>query len=390
MATNHNEIFEEENEENLEQGINFSDYKVNTSPNDFNVKTLVELIDNNQLIIPGFQRNYVWDQKRASRLIESLLIGLPIPQIFLYEYNKKFLVIDGQQRLMSIYYFCKGRFPKKEKSGEIRNKYLEKNQIPKDLIIDNTYFQDFKLTLPKSENKEKAKFSGLGYNTLADYQFQFDMRTIRSITIQQNYPDNDDSCMFEIFNRLNTGGISLSAQEIRASMYYSKFYDMLYKLNSNKTWRAILSSTSQEIHMKDIEIMLRAFALALDSANKYKHPMVNFLNKFSKDMMKIDEASLQIYENIFLKFLESIASNPSIFIGKNNRFVISLFDSVFVLSTSLAFQNKDISQIKAFNTNIVNKILLDTSFSQYISKDTTSRDSYLGRLEIVKRILFEG
>ena len=65
--------------------------------------------------IPGFQRNYVWDIKRASKLIESLIIGLPIPQIFLFQEAKnKLLVIDGQQRLMSIYYFIKRRFPHKD------------------------------------------------------------------------------------------------------------------------------------------------------------------------------------------------------------------------------------------------------------------------------------
>ena len=91
------------------------EYDITASPNDFNMFTMFSFIESGAVKIPGFQRNYVWDIKRASKLIESIVIGLPIPQIFLYEEERnKFLVIDGQQRLMSIYYFIKQRFPKKK------------------------------------------------------------------------------------------------------------------------------------------------------------------------------------------------------------------------------------------------------------------------------------
>ena len=97
------------------------EYDITAAPNDFNVLTMFSFLDSGAVRIPGFQRNYVWDLGRASKLIESLILGLPVPQVFLYEIERnKFLVIDGQQRLMSIYYFLKQRFPKKEKRGELR------------------------------------------------------------------------------------------------------------------------------------------------------------------------------------------------------------------------------------------------------------------------------
>lgn len=96
-------------------------YDITSSPNDFNIKTYFDFIEAGMVIIPTFQRNYVWDIKRASKLIESLVIGLPIPQIFLFgEGENKYLVIDGQQRLLSIYYFIKGRFPRTDKRAQIR------------------------------------------------------------------------------------------------------------------------------------------------------------------------------------------------------------------------------------------------------------------------------
>src|ERR671918_637764 len=97
------------------------EYDLTSTPNDFNVGTIFNFIESGSVKIPAFQRNYVWDVSRASKLIESLLLGLPVPQVFLYEEARnKFLVIDGQQRLMSIYYFMKGRFPRRDKRVELR------------------------------------------------------------------------------------------------------------------------------------------------------------------------------------------------------------------------------------------------------------------------------
>src|SRR3972149_3218475 len=112
-----------------------TEYDLTATPNDFNIITIFNFIESGALKIPGFQRNYVWDIKRASKLIESLIIGLPVPQIFLYEEDKnRFLVIDGQQRLMSIYYFIKQRFPRKDKRPELRRIFEEHGKIPDDVL----------------------------------------------------------------------------------------------------------------------------------------------------------------------------------------------------------------------------------------------------------------
>ncbi len=97
---------EDENEGQIDE------YQIASAPNDFNVVTIANFMEQGSIIIPGFQRHFVWDMKRASKLIESLIIGLPIPQVFLYEEDRnRFLVIDGQQRLMSIYFFVRQRSP---------------------------------------------------------------------------------------------------------------------------------------------------------------------------------------------------------------------------------------------------------------------------------------
>jgi uncharacterized protein with ParB-like and HNH nuclease domain len=210
--------------------IQIDEYDITAAPNDFNVLTIYNFLEAGSVRIPGFQRNYVWDLGRASKLIESLLLGLPVPQIFLYESGRnEFLVIDGQQRLMSIYYFIKQRFPRKDKRNELRTIFDQHGIIPDNVLRDDEYFENFRLKLPETLPDHPNKFKGLTYATLDSYKTQFDLRTIRNIIIKQNAPRGDDSSMYEIFNRLNTGGINLKPQEIRMSLYHSEFYDMLYR-----------------------------------------------------------------------------------------------------------------------------------------------------------------
>lgn len=92
-------------------------YDISVIPNDFNVLTINSLIESGVISMPAFQRNYVWDRKRASRFIESLILGLPVPQLFLYQKERnQYSVIDGQQRLLTMYFFVKQRFPRDRKS----------------------------------------------------------------------------------------------------------------------------------------------------------------------------------------------------------------------------------------------------------------------------------
>jgi uncharacterized protein with ParB-like and HNH nuclease domain len=80
--------------------IQIEEYDITAAPNDFNISTIYSFLESGSVRIPGFQRNFVWDIGRSSKLIESLILGLPVPQIFLYEVGRNdFLVIDGQQRL---------------------------------------------------------------------------------------------------------------------------------------------------------------------------------------------------------------------------------------------------------------------------------------------------
>jgi len=323
-----NWIDEEDDLNSSSEEISFNEYDISASPNDFNIKTLFDFIGSGVVKIPGFQRNYVWDIKRASRLIESIIIGIPIPQIFLYEEARnKFTVIDGQQRYMTIYYFMNKRFPRSEKRQELRMIFDKNKGIPEAILNNNEYFVDFNLVLPTTQPNQKNKFNKLNYSTLdEDDQTTFSLRTIRNIIIKQNSPDDEHSVVFEIFNRLNSGGVNLKPQEIRTSLFHSPFYDMLYRINLDRKWRQLTPSSTPDLNMKDIEIILRGFAMLVDGAS-YKPSMTKFLNRFSLKAKSFPEGNIQYLENLFLTFSEKAFSEGSrIFHSKTGKFNISVFE----------------------------------------------------------------
>lgn len=377
--------YEGDDDENI--NISFTEYEISASPNDFNVKTLFDFIDSGIVKIPGFQRNYVWDIKRASKLIESLLIGIPIPQIFLYEQAKNsFLVIDGQQRYFTIYFFKKKRFPKKEKRFELRKIFQETSGIPESILADNEYFVDFNLKLPDQLPDKKNKFNKLNYSTLNEEdRTALDLRTIRNIIIKQNSPDDGDSVIFEIFNRLNSGGVNLKPQEIRTSLYHSRFYDMLYRINLNPYWRSLTPQTVPDLNMKDVEILLRGFAMLINHEN-YKPSMSRFLNDFSAKAKKYSDDEIATFENLFLDFARITSEVDSkMFFTKGGRFNISVYESIFVALSENAFKSS--GEIKISNIDNVQSLKEDPDFVAATQDSTASTTNVVVRLNKAKELL---
>ncbi len=361
------------------------EYDITASPNDFNMSTMFSFIESGAVKIPGFQRNYVWDIKRASKLIESILIGLPIPQIFLYEESRnKFLVIDGQQRLMTIYYFIKQRFPRKEKRIELRRIFDEKGNIPDEVLQDDAYFIKFNLQLTERLPDRPNRRNKLNYGTLGELKSTFDLRTVRNIIIKQNLPDSkegDVSSIYEIFNRLNTGGVNLKPQEIRTSLYHSYFYEMLYRINLDPRWRKLLGLAEPDLHMKDIEILLRAYAMMMCGA-EYKPSMTRFLNLTSKRAESLSKEKVDYLEKLFNAFLVSCSFLPenAFFRANEERVNISFVDSVFASQCIAAFSNNTLD-LPVLSPEKLQYLKMDQEFVSAARFDTASSTNVAKRLE---------
>jgi uncharacterized protein with ParB-like and HNH nuclease domain len=376
-----------DSEDEVDQSI-IKEYDISASPNDFNVLTLFSFIESGAVSIPGFQRNYVWDIGRASRLIESLIIGLPIPQLFLYEQSRnKYLVIDGQQRLMSIYYFIKKRFPLESKRAELRQIFDRHGRIPTEIIESDEYFSRFALKLARDASGKPHYLAKLNYDTLGDFKLSFDLRAIRNIVIKQNIPDEDDSSVYEIFNRLNSGGVNLTPQEIRTSLYHSEFYDLLYRLNLDADWRKLLDLEDPDLNMKDIEILLRGFGLLMEGEN-YNPSMKKFLNSFSKKSRLLKKESLELLENVFRSFLKAVSLLPTrSFHGKaTKKFNISMFDAVFsaVCRPMLDGKQTAITQVDIL---LLNQLKEDSQFIEATQHATASKSNFEIRLNRAREIL---
>jgi uncharacterized protein with ParB-like and HNH nuclease domain len=386
MADSNTVWFEDYSDE--VEDVQIDEYDITAAPNDFNVLTIHSFLESGAVRIPGFQRNYVWDLGRASKLIESLILGLPVPQVFLYEIERnKFLVIDGQQRLMSIYYFIKQRFPRIDKRAELRTIFDEAGKIPDNVIHDDNYFENFRLKLPESLPTYKNKFKGLSYQTLEGYKTQFELRTIRNVIIKQNSPNGDDSSMYEVFNRLNTGGVNLKPQEIRTSMYHSIFYEMMYQVNSLSGWRKILGSVEPDLHMKDIEILLRGFAMLIDQEN-YAPSMVRFLNRFSRKCRGNTEAKNEYLKELMLSFLAGCSelSADAFLNKKSGRFNVALYEASFAAVCMGPFSE---SRLVAGNISKANLAALeeDPVFVKATIEGTTQTRSVKLRLERAAALL---
>lgn len=230
-------------------------YSISSYGADMPVDGIVDRLKREDIFIPPFQREFVWTHTQASRFIESLLIGLPVPGIFMFKEpdSRKLMVVDGQQRLRTLQCFH---------DGILRGR-------------------EFSL-LGVSE-----EFSGKTYRSLADEDRRdLDDSILHATIFQQDHPGDDRSSIYSIFERLNTGGIPLQPQEIRACVYRGKLNELLSRLAENQHWKRVYGPAS--VRKKDEEIILRFFALYY-SLEEYERPMKKFLNDFMENHRDLDD-----------------------------------------------------------------------------------------------------
>ena len=195
-------------------------YSITSYGADYPVDSLVNRLRDNKIRIPDFQRGYVWSVTQASRFIESLLLGLPVPGIFLSRDmdSADLLVIDGQQRLKSLLYFY---------DGYINERVFRLKDV-----------QD--------------RFEGKTYKELdADDRQRLDDSIIHATIVKQDEPSEDNSSIYLVFERLNTGGLQLQPQEIRSAIYSGSFAALLKELNDLPAWRNVYGNRS--VRLKDQE-----------------------------------------------------------------------------------------------------------------------------------------
>jgi hypothetical protein len=244
--------------------------EVVTLPLDSPVKSLLDDIQSKSLIVnPPFQRRDVWDRVRKSRLIESLLLNIPIPVLFLAEDNDgSRVVVDGQQRLRAIEQFTSGQFP------------LSGLQV-----------------LPGLNKKRWVDLSPRQARIILN-------RTLRCIVISAS---SDPNLRFEVFERLNTYGVSLNDQELRNSIYRGRFNDFLNDLATDENWLRLLQRKEPDNRLQHHEMILRYLSM-LEASREYRPPLKGWLNEFMREKRDLSDADLARYRESFERSCRAVAT----------------------------------------------------------------------------------
>jgi hypothetical protein len=256
--------------------ISFSSAVV--SGNDWTTETLLNQINKQNILLnPEFQRRDAWDKKRKSKFIESLILGLPIPQVVLAESKERrgsYIVLDGKQRLLSIRQFSSD--------------------------ADDEIYEQLKLTgLEIRKDLNRKSLQNLRDDLdLFDDLSAFENQPIRTVVIK-NWPNED--FLYHVFLRLNTGSVPLSPQELRQALHPGPFVSFLERSSSNSdALREILKLKKPDFRMRDAELLLRFFAF-----KNFLSTYGGTLKKFLDDTCKNLNESWEEKEELIVSHLES-------------------------------------------------------------------------------------
>lgn len=322
-------------------------YSITSYGADYAVDMLVDRLSKEIIFIPPFQRSYVWTLSDASRFVESLLLGLPVPGIFLSKVPEtgKLLVIDGHQRLKSLKFFYDGIFKERE----------------------------FRL------DGVQDKFKGKTYKTLENEdRLRLDDSIIHATIVKQDEPSDDESSIYHIFERLNTGGRQLQAQEIRACIYQGPFNNLLNDLSRQKNWQAIYGTPSDRL--KDQELILRFFALYFN-LEKYKRPIKLFLNDFMGKNRNLNLYGNDTLSSVFNPTVDLLSKTLGKTAFRPERAInAAVFDSIMIGITR-RLREGQIEQIDEFQ-KIYNELLRDEKYINSWKTATSDETNMKDRIRI--------
>jgi len=223
---------------------------------DWTAATIVDQLRRGTISLdPAFQRRDAWTDERKSRFIESLILGLPIPQLVLAEHNKtkgRFIVIDGKQRLLSLSRFTGIGLPPKQEPLTLSGLKVRTD-------LNKSTYQSM---------KDHVK-----YETLIS---EFENQPIRTVVIRGW---KDEEVLYTIFHRLNTGSVPLSTQELRQALHPGPFLSFAAQFSEqSQPLKTLLGLTRPDFRMRDVELVVRFFAFHL-RLSAYKGNLKKFLDE---------------------------------------------------------------------------------------------------------------
>jgi hypothetical protein len=344
------QVIDEAEDDDL-PGVRFS---ISSYGADYTVDSLVKRVRSKAFFVPDFQRMYVWNLKQASRFIESLLIGLPVPGIFVYRQSDtgRHLIVDGQQRLKSLQYFYDGYF---------RDDNLE-----------------FRLT------SVQDPWVGRSYKELDEVdRLRLDDSIIHTTIFKQEIPKKGDRSVYEVFERINTGGTKLSDQEIRVCVNIGEFTSLLRRLNESSDWREMYGKHSARL--KDEELILRLLAL-IYAGSRYKRPMRVFLDQFLEENANLVALSGNELSSVFISTMKFIRETLGARAFRpQSTLNAAVFDAVGVATAELIKEDPNLDKERYRSAYFA--LLRDDQFVQAYTRSTADENQLKVRIERAKTLL---
>lgn len=345
-------------------------YNITSFGTDLSFRELVSMYKDGDLEKPELQRKYVWTKNEASRFIDSILLGLPVPSIFLAKTpDNKRLIVDGYQRIMTVYDYMEGIF-----SG------------------DGKVFR-----LSNSDNIH-SEWRGKAYTELSEEQRRI-IRTspIHAIIFEQKHPQ-DDTGMYQIFERINTSGRALKPQEIRNCVYHGKYNKLLCELNKEEIWRKIIGTEIEDSRMADIELILRFFAfcniLERGEMEQTQINLIKYLNVFMKERTEANDEILHEDKKMFIDTMNFLYDNIGEHVfrtgkQKENAFIWAkkinpvVFDAVCTATVAVGNRRTSEDLLTKYE-----ELLSDVNFETVTKQRTTNTENIRKRVLIAAKILY--
>lgn len=340
---------------------------------DFDIAGLVRRLDDGDIVIPRFdeddedlateidpfQRASVWTPARMERFIETLLLGWPVPSIFLVvESDERYLVLDGQQRLTALQCFYKGKY---RNGSEFRLKKVVRR------LQDKTY-----ASLTKPEKR------------------RLDNTFIQATVVQPKGKAGPQS-VYNLFGRLNSGGVTLAAQEVRVALYMGAATKWIKELNKTPDWRELFGKKSPRL--KDHELILRSLALrqslermkedwSVDSSevDKYSPPMASFLNNYLADNRSLVDVDVESLERAFTEACRLLLAADARALRYTSSLNAAHVDAILASLMQLILDSEAPAALDV--SSALTALRTNEHYRSAITHSTSHRDSVRSRLSM--------
>jgi uncharacterized protein with ParB-like and HNH nuclease domain len=328
--------------------------KVDVDNFDVTVRELIRMVEEGEIDrAPEYQRKFRWDETRESKLVESVLLGLPVPTVFMAT-NKDgtWELVDGLQRISSLVHFAGSQSSLQKTIGKADS-------------------------LKLSGLEKLSSFNGKSYTELPEsIQLHLMKRALRVTSLSDK---SDMNVRFDTFERLNTGGIALSSQEIRACVYQGALSDFLSESAQDKGLAKLIKL--QKGHQDDgtmEEFILKVFAYS-NARDSFDGQVTSFLNEFARDNQSIDRVGVMRAE--FASLLRKFLKIHSGAILKDNYSVtpLNLAEGVLVGALELSRKKVKLTPVAGW--------LKDKQLLKFSTGGTNTKKSLLGRIDRAKELL---